>query len=62
MSLKYDENNDPEVLDSDIQQSLDLAQRNLELAIKALRDILIWSEDLEQAKGTARFILSKIGN
>ena len=60
MSLKYDENNDPEVLNSDTEQSLVNAEQKLKLAVEALKDILIWSEDLEQAKGTAKYILSKL--
>lgn len=60
MSLKTDVENDPLVLNSDIEQSLELVQSDLKLAIEALKDILIWSEDLEQAKGIAKYILSKL--
>ena len=60
MSLKYDENNDSEVLNSDIEQSLSDAEQKLKLAIEALKDIMVWSEDLDQAKGTARYILSQL--
>jgi hypothetical protein len=62
ISLKYDENNDPEILNSDIQQFFDLVQGSLKLAIEALRDILIWAKDLEEAKGIAKFILSRLEN
>jgi len=61
MNLKYDENNNPEVLNSDIEQSLSDTERKLKLAIDALKDIMIWCEDLDQAKGTARYILAQLG-
>ena len=60
MSLKYDENADAEVLDSDFQQSNDLLEQNLKFAIMSLKDIMNWSEDLEGAKGIARYALSKM--
>ena len=60
MNLKADVENDPIILSSDSEQSLELVQNDLKLAIEALKDILIWSEDLEQAKGTAKYILSKL--
>lgn len=61
MSLKYDENNDPEVLNSDIEQSLVNAEQKLKLAVEALKDILVWSENLDQAKGIAKYILAQLG-
>ena len=61
MNLKYDENNNPEVLNSDIEQSLSDTERKLKLAIDALKDILVWSENLDQAKGIAKYILAQLG-
>ena len=61
MSLKYDENNDPEVLNSDTEQSLVNAEQKLKLAVEALKDILVWSENLDQAKGIAKYILAQLG-
>jgi hypothetical protein len=60
MSLKYDPKNDPIVLNSDIEQSLEEEKKKLKLAITAFKDILNWSENLEDAKGLARYILSII--
>lgn len=60
MNLKADIENDPVVLNSDVEQSLEIIQSDLKLAIEALRDIQIWAEDLEQAKGIAKYILSRL--
>lgn len=60
MSLKADVENDPIVLNSDILQSQEIAESDLKLAVEALQDVLILAEDLEQAKGIAKYILSKL--
>jgi len=60
MSLKYDPKNDPIVLNSDIEQTLEEEKKKLQFAITALKDISIWSNNLEDAKELAKYTLSII--
>lgn len=61
MNLIADPENDPIVLDSDLEQTLQDNDVKLKLAITTLKDIYIWCDNLHDAKAVAKYCLSKIG-
>ena len=61
MNLIADPENDPVVLDSDLEQTLQDKDVKLKFAITTLKDIYIWCDSLDDVKAVAKYCLYKIG-
>ena len=60
MNLKADPENNPIVLNSDIEQSLETKLSDLEFAIVTLKDIIRYCNDLTEAKALSKYALSRL--